>query len=186
VLTRKLLGRLERCWAGQGVPWLDALRPGATDEQLDAVLAPFDRAIPTELRLWWGWHNGSTEDVWIAHDLSVMSAEQAVRDFEMMREIGRGVDHSEKLWSPLWLPVFATGSSPTYAVECAEREPHQTGLVIYQDAHSYMDAGLIAAASLGDVVHRLCEAYDAGLQRWDTDQNRWAQTRWGERRPLAF
>lgn len=185
-LTSELLERLERCWADQNVPWLGALRPGASDAQLAEILAPFDHAIPTELRLWWGWHNGASVDVWIANDLALVSAEQAARDFLMMRDIARDAVEPDKFWSPRWLPVFGTASAPTYAVECVEHDTREAGRIIYQDSWPNPHTGFIAAASLGDVIHQLCEAYDAGLQRWDPEQNRWLQTRWGERRAFAF
>jgi cell wall assembly regulator SMI1 len=186
VLTPELLERLERCWRQQQVPWLDSLRPGLTAAELDRILAPFDHAVPSELRLWWGWRNAGPEATWIANATEMVFAEASVRGYKMMREIAQEASDPDTFWAPTWLPVFGTGSSPTFAIDCADGEPRHTGLIYYQDSHPNHQTGFIAAASLGDVVHQLCEAYEAGLQRWDLDRGRWVQTRWGERRPFGF
>jgi hypothetical protein len=112
--------------------------------------------------------------------------EASMRACELMRRLAQEARDPEAFWPRTWLPVFGTGSSPTYAIECSDGEPRETGLIYYQDAHPNPHTGFIAGASLGDVVHQLCEAYDAGLQRWDPDRNRWVQIHSGERRPFGF
>ena len=189
-LTPELLERLERCWVDQQVPWLESLRPGVSGDQLDEILAPFGRAIPTEFRLWWGWHNGAREPLWVADALEIVSADAAARGFQMMRRIAQDAPDPDSFWPSTWLPVFGTGGSPTYAVDCAGDQPRESGLIYYQDSHPNPQTGFVAAASLGDVVHQLCEAYDAGLQRWDHARehvrNRWVAAQPRRRRPFGF
>ena len=37
---------------------MERLEPGLAGEEMDALTAPLGLRLPTEARLWWGWHDG--------------------------------------------------------------------------------------------------------------------------------
>jgi hypothetical protein len=59
LLDAGLLAQLEDCWRACGAPVADALRPGLTDDEMDALTAPLGIRLPAEARRWWGWHDGA-------------------------------------------------------------------------------------------------------------------------------
>lgn len=178
-LSRELLERLERAWVDQGCPWVETLRPGPTEEQLAETLAPFGYPISDELSCWWTWRSGDPRTGWITDGLEWISPAVAVRASRLNREVADDVaggdrGHAEWIWPHAWLPLFGTGGSTEYCADCSV--PVRAGPVFHHSFHDSTDDGLyVAASSLGDLVHQLCEAYDAGLQRWDKIAGRWVR-----------
>lgn len=59
LLTQEICDRLEAVLISKGLPVLDSLNPGLSDEQIDAIVAPTSLLLPEEVRVWWRWRNGS-------------------------------------------------------------------------------------------------------------------------------
>ncbi len=97
-LSDELLDQLERRWRDQGAIVARLLRPGLTDEEMDAVTAPLGIHLPREARRWWGWHDGARPPAPGARPAELgpsrwfMPLADAVANCESLREVDR----------PLW------------------------------------------------------------------------------------
>jgi hypothetical protein len=58
LLSFDLLEALKARWRTAGWPGVERLNPGLTDEEIDAATQPLGLRLPTEVRIWWRWHNG--------------------------------------------------------------------------------------------------------------------------------
>jgi cell wall assembly regulator SMI1 len=59
LLTEAMLEALAARWREQGAAIADDLRPGLAEAEMQAAAEPFGLALPAEVRVWWGWHDGT-------------------------------------------------------------------------------------------------------------------------------
>lgn len=52
-LTVELLEELKARWRDLGAPIAEQLRPGLSQEQIDAIVAPLGLHVPSEALVWW-------------------------------------------------------------------------------------------------------------------------------------
>jgi hypothetical protein len=58
-LSNGQLEHLEQLLTEQGAPVVPRLQPRASSMAVAALESEFGWSLPEELRLWWGWHNGT-------------------------------------------------------------------------------------------------------------------------------
>lgn len=182
----ELTTRLEHLLVRTGVPWAENLEPGLTEAQLDETFRPLGLEVPESVREWWGWRRPPI-DGWLAVDFAWLGARQAAERYRQYRAIaaeiaGQGED-LDQYWPRTLLPLFSTSSSPVYAVDCSD--PRRSGHIHYWAFDGDPETGFVVAASLADLLHQLCEAYEAGLQQWDETNDDWVRLPVG-RRSLGF
>lgn len=115
MLTVEHLERFHAALRDAGAPLIAYLEPGLSPDQIRAAAAQFPGlALPEELLLWWGWHNGAGGH-FFAPERCFSSVEMAVDDYAEGLETGSGVEH------PALLPV--SNSWPSILVECVPESP---------------------------------------------------------------
>ena len=62
LLTTHHLSSLASALRQRRFPIVEHLRPGLTDAEMDELTAPLGLWLPTEARLWWGWHDGASAE----------------------------------------------------------------------------------------------------------------------------
>jgi hypothetical protein len=120
----RVMARLDEIWRAQDAPVAHYAAPGLTDGEMDALAATAGMVIPPELRLWWGWHNGTIEapDEEIEADTAccywnLITLEAAITLREIQLEMPRYPDDpvlAGCYWRDSWLPVSGAGNSLTY------------------------------------------------------------------------
>src|SRR5579875_350622 len=97
-----LLARLDQWLNTQRQRFLQALRPGATAAECDALAAELGRPLPEELQALLMWHNGQTPDVPGALEQSwmLLSTDEIA---EAKKELD---EHPHEGWQKDWLPFL--------------------------------------------------------------------------------
>ena len=173
-LDAEVLDRLEATWRRLGVGWVDKMRPGAHERDLDRLEVTFGYAFPVEARHWWGWHDGiEGGDAWIGMGLAWIRAEDAVKIALNNRAVAEevGADDSRtpsEIWPPSFLPVFTSGRD--LVLEASETA---SGALIYHSFHPDPLTGSEVAPSLGAFLSSLCDLYDSGQQAWNPTEGHW-------------
>ena len=101
-----LLARLDQWLNTKRERFQQALRPGATAAECDALAAEVGRPLPEELRTLLMWHNGQTPDVPGAFEQSwmLLSTEEIA---EAKKELD---EHPHEGWQKDWLPFLGDDS----------------------------------------------------------------------------
>ena len=119
-----LLARLDQWLNAERERFKQALQPGATTAECDALTAELSRPLPEELRVLLMWHNGQNPDVPGAFEQSwiLMSSDEIA---EAKKELD---DHPHDGWQKNWLPFLGDdngdylcldlGSSGCPVLEC--------------------------------------------------------------------
>jgi cell wall assembly regulator SMI1 len=181
-LTRELLDGLEARWKARGVPLLERLAPGLTDEEIDATMAPLGLRLPAEAREWWRWHDGVpatainyTYERHLGPRLQYLPLAEAVERYRRRRaEVAEdpSVDDPTYWWHPLWFPVVRSDSGEDLAVDCGvgEGEPSPVRLVDWW-REDFMNP---LACSLGAAIAEWVDAFDTDRWRWVAEgEGRW-------------
>ena len=143
---------------------------------MDAMTQPLGLELPTEGRVWWGWHDG-TEDVpecQIGPDLPFLSLavalERRAEYLRLARELW-GAD-ADAAWDPTWLPV-TDPSRASIALDCSvpSGAPSPIRVIEFEAAPSVN--AVPRAESLGEVVALWVEAYDRGVWGFDAEKGLW-------------
>ena len=172
---------LERLLAEQGAPVVGRLQPPATSAAVADVESYLGFPLPTELRQWWGWHNGTDVK---PHELAVkgsigpsykfLATDRAVR---FSRELRTGAEEDEpedpdSLWASSWIAI---GSQGRVACECNIHRDAPVP-VLDVDYHKTSKPGAVVADSLGEMVRWWIEALESGAWRYDEEHDRWERT----------
>jgi hypothetical protein len=109
----------------QRLPWLSARRQPLSEDEIERLVEPAAIVLPPELRLWWRRFNGAAEPrrVELTPIFEVVSLEVALQGRETLMGVAANVsdtqDEADKLFPPMFLPVFGTGGSVTIAANAA-------------------------------------------------------------------
>ena len=113
-----VLNELEAAWRRCGAPIADALAPGLSSDEIDALTMSAELTVPPGLKLWWGWHNGidpscgdpAASDTGMAYNL--ISLQQALEIRAMLLDVC-GEPYNEETadvyWRASWLPFAGPG-----------------------------------------------------------------------------
>lgn len=186
LLDSTLLAALERRWRDQGWAAVAWLRPGLSDEELDAATTPLGLKLPPEARLWWSWHDGVALPDDVTRDQLVfggpgfvyLSLSAAVRRYEMMRDIAKTLVESDpnamtqdELWHPQWFPVTVAAYGAVVACDCGDPGAERTPIRPVDWASQL--AGPIKARSFGEMVTWWLDAIDQGAWWYEPAEERW-------------
>jgi hypothetical protein len=184
LLTEGLLEELAERWRAAGAPIADSLRPGLSDAEMDALVAPLGLRLPHEARVWWGWHDGArpSDRLGVSWELGpgfgFFSLGEAVALYHEMRELFRDIWADEDpgmvdyWWRPSWLPI--TECRGAVRCDCAVSEDAPTP-IYWAYSHDHDADGLTnpKVGSFGTLVCWWIEALDSGGWRYDPEANRW-------------
>jgi cell wall assembly regulator SMI1 len=175
-----MLGALEARWREQEAPIAEGLRPGLHESELRAAIEPLEIRLTNEVRLWWGWHDGTARSLTshaIGLDWIYLTLEQALARCKQERAaaadaLGDGVDSSET-WQAGWFPLAARGDGAAMVCDCSvpEAAPTPVHFVHWEKVGS--DSLLPVAPSLGTVVRWWTEALDRRAWVFDHPQGLW-------------
>ena len=116
MLQQRDLDRLDAAWRAQGALTPGSLAAGLSEADLDAYAAELGFALPGDLRVWWGWHNGAVDGVsslgaqvgvtWYLMSLREALDERALRlSWNNPPEFPDDVRNWRSQWAPWWLPI---------------------------------------------------------------------------------
>ena len=86
---------------------------------MDALVGPLGLRLPTEARVWWGWHDGTEIDLLshaIGHDILPRRLAQAVEKHGELLQVAADVTADDKthehhdFWRREWFPVRSATS----------------------------------------------------------------------------
>lgn len=179
MLSTAQLEVLAERWRSQDAPLLEMLRPGLSEEEMDALTEPLDIRLPVEARLWWGWHDGVDLDrdapgsSELGPNRSFVSLHTAVSECDERREIARDVTDSEadaeRMWGRAWFPITAFGD---YACDCSVPDG-QASPVHFTNYHYTETPDTPVAESFGEMVDLWIQAIDSGAWYYDFGRGRW-------------
>lgn len=181
MLSIELLLELEARWRSQGAPIADHLRPGLNDREIDEATRPLGLRLPTEARIWWGWHDGASLRPNTTSDTSRLLGPgreylpllDAVALYEQELEIFRSVgDDAELLRPTTRFPI--TYSSGPISCDCAIAEGDPTP-IYHVHSHDYDIDGVThpKARSFGEMVTWWIEALNDEIWKWDPSTGSW-------------
>lgn len=181
-MLRELLDEYEDKLERLGGPVRETMLPGLDRVEIEAKLASRGLAMPEEIAVWYGWHNGykrgpvMTQGIPIIFPTTLDQSLKAYDDSEGLYAWAdeNGVDYESVAFGAVrgWLPL--QGISEAIAVQCVipGDEPPR---VIRANA-SFTEPGLEhrnRAVSLCTVISRWIESAEIGAFRWDPDRRYW-------------
>jgi cell wall assembly regulator SMI1 len=179
-LTEAMLDELAMRWRQQGAAILHSLRPGLSEQAIEASVSGLGLSLPIEARVWWGWHDGTESTVnayAIGLDTVYLQLGRAAELYGEQRDVALQVADgasgltADDFWRPHWFP-FAVASRPVLACDCSVPEGALTP--IYAVDYEFVDESKTPVAdSLGDLVSLWIEALDAGAWTYNRELHRW-------------
>jgi cell wall assembly regulator SMI1 len=175
------LRKLEQLLTEQEAPVVKRFQPPARPEVFAAIESEFDLPLPDELRVWWGWHDGTdvkphekAAKASIGPLFEFLGAEEALRVTRESKELAVDIDPDEPeiYWGHTWLAI---GSDGRVACDVSTTDG---GLVAVLDVdyHKTAHPGAVVASSLGEMVGWWIEALESGAWRYDDEHDRWDRT----------
>jgi len=166
------LERLEARLAAVGAPVVEHLRPGLTDEEIDALTPGLPHRLPIELRTWYGWHDGARLDLpawhWhLGNGLNLLSLQVAVErhDFLVRPQFRSGIPGID--FRDEWLPICWAGTC-SIAVGTAGEATAPCPVHVF-DTHGYSGGPGAGAPSVRAMVLLWIRALDEGYWVWDPE-----------------
>jgi cell wall assembly regulator SMI1 len=178
LLTDDLLDQLAARWRDQHAPITALLRPGLTDEEIDATTAPAGIRLPEEARRWWRWHDGALPDALsrggaahIGPNIEFLSLTQAVAEraetLELFRQLREAGD--TRYWSESWLPIAPTRDPLVVDCGVGMNDPVPVRAFLLEDS----DGGRGATESIGALVRLWIDAFDRGAWVYREAEGNW-------------
>ena len=166
---------LKQRWRDQGAPLVNHLRPGLSDDEMDALTAEVGIRLPAEARVWWAWHDGGENrgqpgdralEMGPGH--SFLSLAEAIHGCRMWRRVYE--DFDPPIWQPGWLPI--TSSEREVVIDCGvgSDDPIPVYSVFSQ---AFTEDDPPAAGSMGELVEIWIDAIDSGAWSYDQSAQRW-------------
>jgi cell wall assembly regulator SMI1 len=177
-LSMDQLRTLERLLAEQEAPVIKRLQPPASSKAFAAIESEFGLPLPDELRLWWGWHDGTdvkpherAAKASIGPLFEILGAEEALKVTCESRKLALEIDPNEPevYWGPTWLAI---GTDGRVACDISVR-PDSPVSVLDVDYHKTAHPGAVVVQSLGEMVRWWTEALESGAWRYDDEHDRW-------------
>ncbi len=176
MLDDELLGELEARWSRQGAFVARALRPGLTDDQIDALTLGAGLSLPAEARRWWGWHDGADPQVpRVAAELgpgrAFLPLADAVSECLELRQLMHDVSLSTDTtgWKESWLPIDAHKRPILFDCGVADSDPVPVRSYFMEDP----TAGAPGVRSIGELVLVWIASMDCGAWSYDRDRDHW-------------
>jgi cell wall assembly regulator SMI1 len=165
-----ILDRLEQWLKANRPHYLEALRPGASEDDFVALRGSLGAAVPNELRQLLSWHNGQAEDFSGAFEgsWSLMSAEQigaAKRGLDAQAGDGRSG------WQPACVPFLDNDEG-----DCLCLDPSLPGTPVRQYRQTSAEAPTIAP-SLTAWLNNFVTRVEAGKYHEDPERGQFLQER---------
>ena len=180
LLDDELLAELEARWRRQGSFVAQALRPGLTDNQIDALTLEAGLSLPAEARRWWGWHDGAERQppggpAEVGPDRAFLPLADAVRECRRLRELSWEVVpvDAEPDWKASWLPL--DNSKIPNLIDCAVS--HEDPVPARSFFVENPSAGLPGVRSIGALVMVWIEAVDCGAWAYNRAAGYWEYDR---------
>lgn len=179
-MTEELLEQLAERWRALRAPIANSLRPGLSDDEMDALVAPVGVRLPTEARVWWGWHDGTETDLLshaIGHDTLPLQLAQAVEQYSELLEAASDVTADDEssdpgdFWGREWFP-FAVPRRAHLACDCSVAEGAPTP-IRHVDFYFPAESRVPVSPSLGAVVSLWIDAIDSEAWTYDHDRPGW-------------
>ena len=164
LLTGAVLSRFECALRDLGI-CVDHLRPGLTDDEIDALAKPGGFVLPDEVRRWWRWHNGYPSDG--ARD-SLLLPTRAMLSLEESMACRLAVPGLADQNVPGLLPI---AGPPYYILQCSQSGPVASVVWIVLDWASGIER---TAPSLGELVATWTDHLERGIWLPDTHGG-WAE-----------
>ncbi|WP_378099257.1 hypothetical protein [Cellulomonas sp. T2.31MG-18] len=174
-----LLPRLERAWRLRKAPIVEGLRPGLTDDAIDALMAPTGLVPPGELRTWWRWHDGSAGGESIGPgSWQFGSLAEMIQTLEYWRRFqASSCDASEPaVWKSSWFPAVQRG--PNHVLHVDTSAATTAGEAPVGNAEPFDDEprDVVRATSFTQVVGLWLGLIESGTFTlvdgyWDADWN---------------
>jgi len=155
---------------------------------MEALVTPLGIGLPTEARVWWGWHDGTEIDLLshaIGHDILPLQLAQAVEQYGELLEAASDVTADDEnsdpddFWRREWFP-FAVPRRAHLACDCSVAETAPTP-IRHVDFYFHAESQVPVSPSLGAVVSLWIDAIDREAWTYDHDRPGW--TRHPERLP---
>jgi cell wall assembly regulator SMI1 len=176
---------LEDRWRQVGAPVAVALRPGLSDEEMDALTTQLGLRLPDEARRWWRWHDGATARPGFEPEVlgpigSFIPLAHAVGSTESTREIMRQAWEADDLeegelgpdWKPSWLKLI--NCERPIVIDCSVAPEDPVPVRSFFQEPTVGEEGL---RSLGELVRIWIDAYDSGAWAYDRTERRWSSDR---------
>lgn len=184
-LLEDCLGRIDRWLAANAPKHHAALRPPATDPELDALQAALPAgslALPAALRALYRWHGGTAHapsrppSASLVFGYALLSPEDARETHQMLTGLLRDGTFAERpptWWNERWLPFLGNGGGDLW---CVDLTPEQGGRIVWflhDDARRK-----VLFYDVGAFIEAYAEALTAGLWRFDPDDGGLEPTDW--------
>lgn len=168
-----LLRELDEALDATGAPFLRHARPGLNDHDIDVALraAGIEGRLPTEMREWWRWHNGSIDTRGPWHVIgpgfwTALSIDDALAD----RAEWTAFLPPEVAWEPAAIPIAgADNERLVVRLDQSTDDLATIGLWGIGSAPPFRTV----ASSLAEVVSQWLRALRTHKTWWDADNDGW-------------
>lgn len=177
MLNTQLLADLERRWNAHGAAVARLVRPGLSDNEMDALTEPLGIKLPREARRWWGWHDGAdppaedTRPAELGPRRWFLSLADAVQDCVWRQDVERqawgGALGPE--WRPGFLPIDGAGMPALLDTGVGFEEPVPVRAFVTDNPA----AATPGVPSIGELVRLWIDAIDVGAWSFDQDRELW-------------
>jgi cell wall assembly regulator SMI1 len=175
LLNDELLTQFGERLTRLGVPAIAAAQPGLTAERIESLLAPLGLSLPTEVRTWWGWHDGVAEARGPAATALLswrwFPLTEAIAFCGELRRMAAEIDEapSQTFWGDSWLPVCGEQGPVVIETDVPDEAPCPVHIWWPEDP-----AAPAVLPSLGELILLWIEAIDCGVWCYDRTAERWA------------
>lgn len=168
--TRNATRRLEAWLRAHRPDYLDQLRPGATDRQLDEVEVAIGAELPRAFRELYQWRNGQPRQCYdgFVNNRMFASLESALDTWNILTPmIGRDFPHPS-WWRRSWIPFLDNGGGDHLVVDLEGCFGGVPGQVLYF-WHDWEDRSIVAP-SVESWLEHLVEALESGVLVCDEEE----------------
>ncbi|MEN3267946.1 SMI1/KNR4 family protein [Pseudonocardia sp.] len=155
MLDEELLDALEQRWRDQSPAMIQLLQPGLQNDEIDRLSEPLGFPLPEEVRTWYRWHNGSSNQpiiLWrafgtLADDVTTTLA----------------YEQDEEQWQKGWIQVM--DDKPLMIFDC--RGGVAAPVPVWHLDYAFAFPTRPVFDSIGDMVSFWIELIDDGQIYWD-------------------
>lgn len=178
-LDAEQLRHLEGLLAHQGAVVVQRLRSPASAEAIAAVEDYLGRPLPSEVKTWWAWHDGTDDGIPGEHAAKGLigpffefhSTTQAIYYTQECRDDAEVIapDDPDATWGKTWLAIGNVGK-----VACESSVEADAPVPILDVDYHHVDIpGTVFARSFGEMVSWWIEALEVGAWRYEPERDVW-------------